>query len=173
MTQRFSLFIVWGCTVLLVAIPVAALYFLLNIDGFAAFTRQSIGLGIRWDTVVTWQWYTLWGITTVYLTIGLVGLYFLRRPFANFARGELFNLANSSDLRRFSILLFTQALAKPLHFALASVLLSANHAAGNKMLSISLGSNEARMIAVAIVFWVMSNLLIEGCRLQAENRQFV
>lgn len=173
MTRRFSLFIAWGCTILLVAIPVAALYFLLNIDGFAALTRQSIGLGIQWDSVATWQWYTLWGITTVYMTIGLVGLYFLRRPFANFARGELFNPANSRDLRHFSMLLFAQALAKPLHFALASVVLSANHTAGNKMLSISLGANEARMIAVALVFWVMSNLLIEGCRLQSENRQFV
>lgn len=173
MTRQFSLLIAWGCTAFLIVVPLAALYFLFDLQAFAALTKENIGLAIRWNTVVDWQWYALWGVTLLYLTIGLAGLHFLRRPFTNFARGELFNLANSRDLRRFSILLLVQALAKPLHFALSSILLSANHGAGNKMLSISFGSTEVRMIAIALVFWVMSNLLIEGGRLQAENRQFV
>lgn len=173
MTRKFSLLISWGCAALLVSTPFITLYFLLDIQAFAALTQRSIGLAIDWESVVSWQWYALWSVTAGYLAIGLVGLYFLRRPFANFARGELFNLTNSRDLHRFSILLFAQALAKPLHFALASLLLSANHGAGNKMLSISFGSTEGRMIALALVFWVVSNLLIEGGRLQAENRQFV
>jgi hypothetical protein len=158
---------------LLSAFLLIALYFLVSIDEFAEFTQESIGLPIDWSTVVSWQWYALWAITFLYMTIGMAGLYFLRRPFAKFARGELFNSANSRNLHRFSILLFVQAIAKPIHFALSSVLLSANHDAGNKMLSISVGSNEVRMIAVAIVFWVVSNLLIEGCKMQSENRQFV
>lgn len=173
MTRRLSLLISWLCTALLIAIPLAASYFLVSIDAFGAFTRKSIGLAVDWSTVVAWQWYTLWALAFLYLTIGLAGLYFLRRPFANFARGELFNSANSRDLQRFSILLFVQALAKPIHFALASVLLSANHSAGNKMLSISVGTNEVRMIAIAAIFWVVSNLLIEGCKLRSENQQFV
>jgi len=41
------------------------------------------------------------------------------------------------------------------------------------MLSISVGSNEVRMIVLAVIFWVVSNLLIEGGKLQSENRQFV
>ncbi len=173
MTRRFSLAISWGCIAILVAVPLIALYFLLNIQSFAAYTQKSVGLPIDWSTVVSWQWYALWGATAVYLAIGLTGLYFLRRPFTNFARGELFNLTNSRDLRRFSILVLVQTLAKPLHFALASVLLSSNHGAGSKILSISVGSSEVRMIAVALVIWVVSNLLIEGGKLQAENRQFV
>ena len=173
MTRRFSLLISWLCAALLLAIPLAALYFLVNIDAFGSFTRKSIGLAIDWSTVVTWQWYGLWAITVLYLTIGLAGLYFLRQPFVNFARGELFNSINSRNLQRFSVLLFAQALAKPIHFALASVLLSANHSADNKMLSISAGSNEIRMIVLAVVFWVVSNLLLEGGKLQSENKQFV
>ena len=173
MTRKLSLLISWGCTALLVALPLAALYFLLDIQAFAALTQKTIGLAIEWHTVVNWQWYALAAITIAYLAIGLAGLYFLRRPFANFAAGELFNLANSRDLRRFAIFSFVQALMKPLHFALSSVLLSANHSSGNKMLSISVGSNEVRMIAIAIAIWVVSNLLVEGSRLQSENRQFV
>lgn len=172
-TRRLSLIIAWGATALLVVIPLAALYFLFRIDAFAMLARQNLGLPIVWDTVVGWQWYALWLATFLYMGIGLAGLCFLRRPFLNFARGELFNEANSRNLRRFAILLFVQAIAKPLHFGVASVLLSANHGPGNKMLSIMVGSGELRMLAVAIVFWVVSNLLVEGSRLQAENRQFV
>ena len=173
MTQRFSLVVSWGCAALLIGVPAVALYFLSSIDSFAVFARKNVGLPIQWQTVDSWQWYSLWVLTVLYVTIGLAGLYFLRRAFANFAKGELFNSANSRDLRRFSVLLFAQGLAKPLHFSVSSMLLSANHVTGGKMLSVSLGSNEVRIIAVATVFWVMSNLLVEGSKLQAENRQFV
>ncbi len=173
MTRRFSLLISWGSTVLLIFVPVAALYYLFNLPAFAALTQKSIGLPINWPTVEHWQWYAVWGVTFAYLALGLAGLYFLRRPFANFARGELFNMSNSRDLRRFAILLFLQALTKPVHFAITSVLLSANHGPGNKMLSLSIGSGEIRTVAIGLVFWVVSNLLIDGGKLQAENRQFV
>jgi hypothetical protein len=146
---------------------------LINLDSLAEFIRNSMGLPIRWQTVSDGQWYAFWALTAIYVSIGLFGLYYLRRAFANFARGELFNLANSRDLRRFSILLLARAVATPLHFLMASVLLSLNHPAGEKVLSISFGSNELRAVGVALVLWVMSNLLVEGCNLQAENRQFV
>lgn len=173
MTRRFSLLISWGCAAILVLTPIAALYLLWSIDSFAALTRESIGLPIQWHTVANWQWYTLWLLTMLYLSIGLIGLYFLRRAFVNFAKGELFNLANSRNLRRFSIFLLAQGLIMPVHFALSSVLLSVNHPAGEKMLSISLGSNELLNIALAMLLWVMSDLLVEGCKLQTENRLFV
>ena len=173
MTHRFSLIISSTCTALLLLVPIAALYYLINIGSFAELISSSTGLPIQWSTVSTNQWYGVWMLAALYISIGLVGVYFLRRAFANFAKGEFFNLANSRDLRRFSILLLLQTLLAPLHFALSSVLLSLNHPAGEKMLSLAFGSNEIRAIGVALVLWVMSNLLVEGSRLQTENRQFV
>lgn len=173
MTRHLSLLISWSCTALLILVPAAALLYVVKLDAFAELARISIGLPIQWRTVSDGQWYALWALTALYLSIGLIGLYFLRRAFANFSKGELFNFANSRDLRRFSILLLAQALVTPFHFALSSALLSLNHPAGEKMLSISFGGNELRAIGVALVLWVMSDLLIEGCKLQTENRQFV
>lgn len=173
MIRRFSLLISWGCMAVIIFVPTAALYFLMDLDSFAALAKSNLALPIQWDTVLTWQWYALWVLTTLYVAMGLAGLYFLRRAFANFAKGELFNQANSRDLRFFSIFLFVQALTKPMHFAVSSVLLSLNHPAGEKMLAISLGSNEITFIALAMILWVASDLLIEGSKLQAENRQFV
>jgi hypothetical protein len=70
-------------------------------------------------------------------------------------------------------LLFAQALAKPLHFSISSVLLSLNHPAGQKMLSASFGSNEVKVIALAMMLWVISDLLVQGSKLESENKQFI
>lgn len=173
MTRQFSLLIALGCSALLFLTPVAALYLLIDIELFASLARSNLNLPIQWQTVSDTQWYGLWLFTLIYIGIGLAGLYFLRRAFANFAKGELFNHSNSRDLRLFAIMLFVQALAKPLHFALASVLLSFNHPAGQKMLSVSLGSGEIKVIALAMILWVMSDLLVRGSQLETENKQFI
>lgn len=173
MSRRISRLISWGCSALLVSLPLAALFFLINLGAFSRFVGSSFSLPIQWHSVSVGQWYGLWVVMALYVSIGLTGLFFLRRAFANFAAGELFNPANSRDLRRFAGLLLVQAVATPLHFALSSVLLSLNHPAGEKILSITFGSNELNAIAVGLVLWVMSDLLVEGSRLQTENQQFV
>ena len=173
MTRRLSLLIARASAALLVAVPLGALYYLVNLASFAQMARHSLALPIQWSGVEPWQWYSLWALTALYLSLGLAGLVFLRRAFLSFASGDLFNLANSRDLKRFALLLIAQAIAKPVHHSLASVLLSMNHEPGQKMLSISLGSAELRFIATAIILWVLSSLLVEGNRLQTENRQFV
>lgn len=173
MTRHFSLLVSWGCMAVLVLAPAAALYFIINIDAFAALAQRTLDIPIQWHSVTYTQWFSFWLLTSLYLAVGLGGVYFLRRAFANFASGELFNQANSRDLRLFSIFLFAQALAKPLHFALSSVLLSLNHPAGQKVLSVSLGSGEVKVVFLAMILWVMSDLLVKGCRIESENKQFI
>lgn len=173
MSQQFSRVIALICTALLIATPFIAFYFLINLELFSSMAMSNLGLPIQWRTVTDTQWYGLWLLTVVYLSIGLVGLYFLRRAFSNFASGQLFNRSNSRDLRVFSILLFVQAIAKPLHFSISSVLLSLNHPAGEKMLSVSFGSNEVKLIALAMMLWVISDLLVQGSKLEKENKQFI
>ena len=173
MTRQFSRLIALGCTAILIMVPFVALYFLINIELFAAMARSNLGLPIQWQTVTDIQWYSLWLLTLFYVAIGLAGLYFLRRAFSNFAKGQLFNYSNSRDLRLFSIFLFAQALAESLHFSISSVLLSMNHPAGQKMLSVSFGSDEVKIIALAMILWVMSDLLVKGCKLESENKQFI
>lgn len=173
MSRKLSSVIAWACSLILMVAPIVALFYLLRLEKLAALAQSTIGLPIQWWTVSDGQWYALWMVTVAYISIGVVGLYFLRRAFAKFANGELFDVDNSRDLRRFSVLLFAQALTTPVHLSLASILLSLNHPAGQKMLSISVGSNELKAIGVALVLWVMSDLLVEGGRLQTENRQFV
>jgi hypothetical protein len=169
----FSRLIAWGCVVLLVAVPAIALYYLIDIEQFAVLAKNTLHLPVQWSSVTQGQWYGLWLITFLYVSVGLFSLYFLRRAFYNFAKGELFNLHNSRDLRYFSAFLFAQAIIKPVHFALSSLLLSLNHPPGQKMLSISFGSGEVKVLALAMIIWVMSDLLLQANRLENENKQFV
>ncbi len=173
MTQKFSRLIALSCMAILIVTPVAALYFLINIEIFAAMAKNNLSLPIQWHTVSNMQWYSLWLLTLCYVATALASLYFLRRAFSHFAKGELFNHSNSHDLRLFSILLFAQALAKPLLFSASSILLSMNHPAGQKMLAASFGSAEVKLIALAMIMWVMSNLLLKGSKLENENKQFI
>ena len=173
MVRYFPCLIAIGCTLMVATLIIGAAYLLVNIEHFAALAQSNLGLPIQWQTVTDGQLYGLWMLTALYLSLGITSLYFLRRAFANFARGQLFTLDNSRDLRLFSIFLFAQALAKPIHFALASLLLSMNHPAGERMLSISLGSGEVSLIGLAIIFWVLSDLLVKASQLENENRQFI
>jgi len=173
MNRRFSQLVAWGCIAILIVAPVIALYFLINIELFISFAKSSLNLPIQWQTVSDMQWYSVWILTLFYATTGMAGLYFLRRAFSNFAKGELFNYSNSRDLRMFSVFLFVQALAKPLHFSLSSILLSMNHPADQKILSVSLGSGEIKVIALAMILWVMSDLLVSASKLEVENKQFI
>ena len=163
----------WLCTLWLVVLPVGVLYLLFDIERFAAYATAGLAQPIRWYSVTDGQWYGLWALTTVYLGIGYAGVVYLRKAFSSFANGHWFDVRNSRNLRRFAILLMIQGVAKPVHFAVSSVVLSLHHPPGDKVLSISLGSNELILAGAGLVMWVLADLLIEGTKAAAENRQFV
>lgn len=173
MARQFSKLIAFGCIAILIASPVGALYLLSNIELFAATVKSSLNLPIQWQTVSEMQWYSLWFLTLLYVSTGVVGIYFLQRAFSNFAKGEIFNHRNGHNLRLFSVFLFVQAIAKPVHFSLASMLLSMNHPIGQKILSVSLGSNEIKAIVLAMILWVISDLIVSASKLENENKQFI
>ncbi|MEM9397348.1 MAG: DUF2975 domain-containing protein [Pseudomonadota bacterium] len=173
MTQLFARLVSFGCWLAFILSVGLLLFFAVEIDSFAELAKGTLGLAVDWNSVVSAQWYGLWMLSAVYLSIGLFGLFFLQRAFTKFAKGEFFNKSNSRDLRLFAILLFVQALAKPVHYSLASVLLSLNHPPGQRQLAISLGSFELKVFVLAMILWVISDMLIRARELEQENQQFV
>lgn len=173
MSKHFSHLISWGSVASILLTIIILFSFLVNMDWFKEVAQANLKLPIHWATVKQWQWYVLWCLTAAFLAIGLFGMYYLHCAFKKISTGELFNLINSLNIRRFSILLFVQTAVKPVYFGLVSVILSINHPKGEKMLLISFGSQEITMLALAMIFWVVSDVLVSGCKLQTENRQFV
>lgn len=173
MTKRLSLIISYLCLFTLVTLPLAAIWLLFNLDLLAEIAQRNIRLPIIWETVENWQLLTLWLVSAAYISIGLLGIFYLRRSFLNFSKGQYFNIANTRDLRRFSICILIQGMVTPVYYSCLSVLLSWQHPPGQKMLSIMFGSNEIRTIGLALIFWVVSNLLVEAEKLKNENQQFI
>jgi hypothetical protein len=173
MTLHLSRLIAWGCLAVLLAAPVAAGYLLFDLEQFAAIAQKNLQLPIQWPTVGAGQWYLLWAVTVLYLVPTLLGLHFLRRAFNRFANNELFNENNSKNLRLFSICLMVQALCKPVHLAAASVILSWQHPPGKKTLVITFGSSELITLALAVILWVVSDLLVKSRELEQENKAFI
>ncbi len=173
MLMIISRIIVWACFATIVITPVIYLYFAFHLDVLQDLVVSALTLPVKWSTVGTGQWYTFLGLTFAYHCLGLISLYMLGKAFQNFANGMLFEPRNSQYLRRFSQFIFVQALLAPVHFALSSVILSMNHPVGQKMLSIQFGSNEVKVILLAGVMWVISELIIKAGALETENKQFV
>lgn len=173
MIKQLSLLIAWGSCGLMIAMVVTGLYFLFFIDSFLSFAQSSFPIAIQWQTVVSWQLYSLWVVMALSAGLSVGGLFFLWRAFRGFADGQFFTDRNSRSLRMFAIFLFLQALVSPIRFAAASVILSANHPPGQKMLSISLESNSVETIAYGLILWIVSELLIAARKIETENRQFV
>ena len=173
MTIKLAGLVYWVASAWLIAMPVGAVYVLIDIDVLTRITRQNLGLPIQWFSVDAWQWYAVWAVTLGYLAIGYCGVYYLRRAFRSFAQGQWFDTDNSRSLRLFAIFLVAQGITKPLHYAACSVLLSWNHPPGERMLSLSVGSNELVLIVSGLVVWVLADLLLAGIKADTENRQFV
>ncbi|MFT4862985.1 MAG: hypothetical protein ACI95C_002209 [Pseudohongiellaceae bacterium] len=127
--------------------------------------QAALKLPIQWQTVQLWQLYSLWFVTVCFWAITVVALFFLRRAFVAFAKGELFSIENSRSIRVFAVLVFAQALTKPLQAAIASVVLSANHPEGQRMLSVTLGSDTVQTIGLSMMLWIVAELLIAAHRL--------
>ena len=173
MNRLLSRLIVWGCRAFLLLVPVLAVYFLSEPAQLKGHVLSNIEFSIQWHTVTNTQWYGLWALTLIYLLPGLIGIFFLQRAFSSFAQGETFELSTTQDLRRFATLLFIQAIARPVYLAAMSVLLSFNHPAGERALSLIIGSEEFQGLALAMIFWVICDLLVKANHLEHENKQFV
>ncbi len=173
MTQKLAALVAGLCVIWLVALPIAAVYLLIDIEQFGLLAKENLKMPIQWFTVGKGQWFGLWTVTAMYLGVGYLGTWYLYQAFRSFARGAWFDEGNSRHLRRYAGLLMLQAILSPLHFSLASVILSINHPPGQKLLSVLAGSKELTMIAAGLILWVLADLLVKGIRADAENRQFV
>ena len=161
------------CSLGILALILMWAYFLIDITGFQALGRRNLQLQIQWHTVAAWQWYLVWVFGLIPSAIIAAGLIGLRKLFDAFARGDYFSTDNISHLQQFSVALLLQTIANPLVHTLHGVVLSLNHPAGAKILSIKAGSGDFKMLLIGLVLWVITAVLARGVDLQRENRQFV
>lgn len=154
-------------------IPALWGYFLFSIEEFAQVAKMNLSFAIQWNTVVAWQLYVTWLVTLIPATIVFWGLMNLRRAFYAFSENDVFNMTNVTLVKRFAFALILSAVLKTLMMSVVSVVLSANHPAGQKMLSLLFSSYDLVTIFVGLMFWLVAKILIQAHALSEENKQFI
>lgn len=162
-----------GALLYLVLMPLGAVYLLFDVPLFERYLQMTRRLAIQWETVQLWQYYALWFILFLHLSLSFWAVTYLRPILANFSETAYFKAENSSHLRKFSQLLIVQALLTPFVSACASVLLSYNHPMGQRMLAVNLSSHELSLMVLGILLWLVSQSLLHGNQLEQENQQFI
>lgn len=105
--------------------------------------------------------------------IGLVLLWQLWALFGEYLRGAVFSARALRCLNRCAWLLLALSLAQPLSQALMSVAISWDNPPGQRVLMVTLTSNDYALVLGALVFIAIARVMTEAARLAEENEGFV
>lgn len=136
--------------------PVAADLCLGGPDGLTAWQR---GLGLA--------------IALLPAGAAAVGLLLLYRLFRLYARGAVFERANTRVLRRFAAAVLCYALARPLAYSLTVLLLTYGNPPGQRHLAIRLGDGELAALFFGGLFLVIAWVMDEAREIAEDHRQIV
>lgn len=107
------------------------------------------------------------------LSIWMYGLYNLRRLFRNYMTGQIFLAENAKYIKRFAWVNIIGGGLSPFIGGVFSVILSMNHAVGERFLAIDLGTAEVHIILLGLIFVVIAHVMEDAHKLSKENDQFV
>ncbi len=107
------------------------------------------------------------------LSIWMYGLFNLQKLFRNYAAGLVFIPENASYIKRFAWMSIIGGGLSPFFGAVYSLILSMNHAEGERFLQIGLGTTEIHTMLLGFVFVVIAHVMKAAHKLSEENRQFV
>lgn len=107
------------------------------------------------------------------LSVTLVALFNLRRLFGLYAQGNIFEAANVQCFRNMGWALVLIMPTNVLFHSALSVLLSFDQAAGERMLAISISSDDVGVAVVGVVIVVVSWVMAEAADLSRDNAAIV
>lgn len=134
---------------------------------------KSVEFAIQWRTVELWQLYLLCVLAAVPSMLIVWGLLRLRQTFFAFKQQSIFKISNAVNVKHFALMLILAPIIQFFIRPLSSILLSVNHPAGQKVLSISFNSYDIFTFLIGLVFWLIAKILIEANALSEENKAFV
>lgn len=157
----------------LIGLPMLFIYFLIDITLFRTLAEQNLNYVIQWQSVTSTQLYLAAVISFLPHTLILWGVINLRRTLHAFMQSQIFNQQNILFMNRFALSLVLFALSSWIAKAIVSVVLSFNHPAGQKLLSIQIGSQHISVFLVGLVFWLIGKVMLHGFEIQQDNQSIV
>jgi len=105
--------------------------------------------------------------------LGLALLWQLWSLFGEYLRGAVFSPRALACLRRFGALLLALSVAQPLSQTLMSVAVSWDNPPGQRVVMLTLSSNDYALVLGALVFMAIARVMTEAARVAEENEGFV
>lgn len=174
--QRLNSAFAWVCALLAVALPLAVFYQLVTTPTEGLLLRAGVQLSalqlVMLD-VELWQRVLAVVLGMVPVCCASYGLVCAMRCFSGFSQSEYFSLRNVRYLRGFAAGVFASVVAGFFGSMLISVVLTLGAPAGQRALSIGLGSNELMTLLFAGMVWQISAVMAKAVALAEENAPFV
>lgn len=181
--QKVSSYLLIIFNILLVALPLFILGLWLFME--TAPLKEAIAHGVFFDSVrtpegmvnlsmVNWDPLTKFigfmGSLVGVLPI-LLGLFVLKTVFQNYKKGEIFNIFNARHYKYLGWLFFLDAIiAKPLSGMLMVLAVTLTHPPGHHWIQIGYGTPSLEALFCGVLVIVISWVMVEGYKLQEEQK---
>lgn len=127
---------------------------------------------LRGEATATGRW-RLVAASLPLVAVGLALMWQLWSLFGEYLRGAVFSPRALACLRRFASLMVVLAVLEPVSRALNTVVLSWDRPPGQRVLQVTLTSNDYALLLGALVFVALARVMTEAARVAEENEGFV
>ena len=167
----------WACLVLAVALPAATLTSLLQAAPQAMLAQLGVGsptgASLASPNIAVWQHIAVVCVSLLPVAAIAYALWRASQCFGGFVRGETFSLATVRHLRGFAAGLLVSSCAGLAVPTFVVWLLTLNAPAGERILTVSLGTQQLLMLLFAGIVWQMSHAMTRAVELAQDNAQIV
>jgi len=162
----------WVCLALVVLLPVSVVVVWLNFDVFGPSMADRLGITRSHalpEQLQPVQMALGIGVMMVPAAVMAFGLWNLRQLFAGFGAGRIFTLENTRALRIFAWSAMAVIVVQFFTDGLLTVVLTLNNPPGQRVLALSLSTEQIIALFVGAVFVVIARVLEEGRKLADDN----
>lgn len=162
----------WVCLGLMIFLPASVLACWLYFDVFGPGIADRLGIAREYaipDQLTPTQIALGIGVMMVPVGIMMFGLWNLRQLFQGFGAGRIFTLENTRSLRIFAWSAMVVIVVQFFTDGLLAVVLTLSNPPGQRILALSLSTEQIVAIFIGAVFVVIARVLEEGRKLADDN----
>ena len=170
--SAFSRFLGWICLVLMTFLPASVLACWIYFDVFGPGITDRLGLARTYTIPVQLMpQQIVLGIAVMMVPVGIMmfGLWNLRHLFVGLCAGRIFTLENTRALRIFAWSAMAVIIVRFFTDGLLSFVLTLSNHPGQRLLALSLSTEQLVALFVGAVFVVIARVLEEGHKLADDN----
>jgi hypothetical protein len=171
--RRVSIALRFACLIYLICSPLLTLGIWLNFEQLGANTEPFSNLPLQMEYIGPVNLILGFLVSCLPMGIMMYGVWRLRLLFGLYRTGALFTPAIACHIQVFAAMLMLKVVTSPIVDIFLSLFLTMNNPAGERSISISLGSDDLSVLFLSGVMFAVAWIMREGQRLAEENAEFI